>query len=224
MGRADRGASIAPTALWCPYGSRPTAGAPPPPLPRRSCQDSSLANSPRGERLRSEGTENALKAHLERAAVDAGGRVSRPESNRDSRAPKPPGLAARSPPAAPRSAHSVLSEIFGNVVFGCRGEAKRGEEGAPARQRSRSDGHGYDRLHVISLLNRPRPSWRSKTDPPSPAARLLYFCACCPKPDPIPPRPSVLCLLLPISSLSSSSFRLHDRRLPPPRPCPCLSS
>ena len=125
----------------------------------------------RGERLPSEGTENALKAHLERAAVDAGGRVSRPESNRDSRAPKPPGLAARSPPAAPRSAHSVLSEIFGNVVFGCRGEAKRGEEGAPARQRSRSDVHEYDRLlHVISLLNRPRPSWRSKTDPPSPAA------------------------------------------------------
>ena len=84
---------------------------------------------PRGERLRSDGTDNALKAHLESAAVVVGGHVCRTEYNRGPRAPTPPVPAARSPPAAP-SVHSVLSEIFGNVVFGCRGEAKRGEEGA----------------------------------------------------------------------------------------------
>ena len=226
MGRADRGASIAPTALWCPYGSRPTVRAPPPPLPRRSCQDSSLANSPRGERLRSEGTENALKAHLERAAVDAGGRVSRPESNRDSRAPKPPGLAARSPPAAPRSAHSVLSEIFGNIAFGCRDEAKRGEEGASKVSSGCPRVRSTTTCDLIMESPAWRPSWRSETDPPAPSPTYARQ----PPPE-VPPAPShriALCIRSArlSSSLSSKTTLPRSSRPPalddhdclPPRP------
>ena len=55
--------------------------------------------------------------------------MCRTECYRGPRAPTLHGPAARSPPAAP-SVHSVLSEIFGNIVFGCGDEAKRGEEGA----------------------------------------------------------------------------------------------
>jgi len=129
MGRADRGASIAPTALWCPYGSRPTAGAPPPPLPRRSCQDSSLANSPRGERLRSEGTNNALR-RTERAlrsvlvVVCVVMNVIEAPVHPRFTVPRRGALQPR------QGAPTASSEIFGNVVFGCRGEVKRGEEGA----------------------------------------------------------------------------------------------
>ena len=61
MGRADPGSSIAPTGLWCPDGSHPTARAPPPPRPSRSHHSSSPEPAPRGERLRSEGTDNALR-------------------------------------------------------------------------------------------------------------------------------------------------------------------
>ena len=80
MGRADRGSSIALTGLWCPDGSPPTARTPLPPLPSRSRRDTSPADALRGEQLRSEGTDNALKAHRKSAAVDSGGRVSRAES------------------------------------------------------------------------------------------------------------------------------------------------
>ena len=61
MGREDRGSSIAPTGLWCPDESHPTARAPPLPRPSRSHHGSSPEPAPRGERLRSEGTDNALR-------------------------------------------------------------------------------------------------------------------------------------------------------------------
>ena len=61
MGRADPGSSIAPTGLWCPDESHPTARAPPLPRPSRSHHGSSPEPAPRGERLRSEGTDNALR-------------------------------------------------------------------------------------------------------------------------------------------------------------------
>ena len=74
VGRADRGSAIAPTGLWCPDGSRPTFRAPPPPLPPRY-QPRSL---PCGQRLRSEGTNNAQRRiHLERSAFGPAGRVTK---------------------------------------------------------------------------------------------------------------------------------------------------
>ena len=74
VGRADRGSAIAPTGLWCPDGSSPTFRAPPPPLPPRY-QPRSL---PCGQRLRSEGTNNAQRRiHLERSAFGPAGRVTK---------------------------------------------------------------------------------------------------------------------------------------------------
>ena len=74
VGRADRGSAINPTGLWCPDGSRPTFRAPPPPLPPRY-QPRSL---PCGQRLRSEGTNNAQRRiHLERSAFGPAGRVTK---------------------------------------------------------------------------------------------------------------------------------------------------
>ena len=184
-------------------------------------------SQPRGERLRSEGTENALKAHLERAAVVAGGRVCRTECNRGPRAPKPPGPAARSPPAAPRSAHSVLSEIFGNVVFGCRDEAKRGKEGASKvssgcpRVRSTTTCDLIMESPASAFLLRKRPS---RAVPPYAYARR-------PPPE-VPPAPSHrIALFSPFARLSSSlsSRPSPDRPVPPalddhdclpPRPAP----
>ena len=72
MGRADRGTSIAPTGLWCPGGSRPTVWAPPPLLPSRSRRDTSPAAAPRGQRLRSEGTNNAQRRTRSDKTVGAG--------------------------------------------------------------------------------------------------------------------------------------------------------
>ena len=146
MGRADRGASIAPTALWCPYGSRPTAGAPPPPLPRRSCQDSSLANSPRGERLRSEGTNNALR-RTERALRSVlvvvcvvMNVIEAPVHPRFT----VPRRGALQPRQASTASSRKSSEILFLVVETRPSEARR------ARQSSRADVHGYDRLqHAI---------------------------------------------------------------------------
>ena len=86
--------------------------------------------------------------------------MSRTESNRDRRAPTPPGPAARSPPAAPRSVHSVLSEIFGNVVFWVvekrPSEARRARLHVKAVERFTMGTIEYY-IHVITFLNhRPR--------------------------------------------------------------------
>ena len=47
MGLADPGSSIAPTGLWCPDESHPTARAPPLPRPSRSHHGSSPEPAPR---------------------------------------------------------------------------------------------------------------------------------------------------------------------------------
>ena len=129
--------------MMCPWASRirarrslrPVSGALMDPLrpPERIHRLSRAAptmvaalSQPRGERLRSEGTNNALR-RTGRALRSLLGVVCVVLNVIE--APVHPRFTVpRRGALQPRQASTAPSEIFGNVVFGCRGEAKSGKE------------------------------------------------------------------------------------------------